>query len=404
MMLHRVGDRRAIAATGAVVVLMFFSATDTTPQQPTLAGNPTSGERLFAERGCVRCHAIWGIGGDLGPDLGEVGLGRSLMQLAGMFWNHTPRMIETVQSHGFRWSTFTESELADVISYIYYVKLFDEPGDAALGARWMREKRCSECHEVGGEGGQVGPALDMFAQYVASIPLAEELWNHGRVMREAQADSGVPVPRFSGSEIADIQEYIRRASRLRGRNVVLLPPPDPARGERLFQAKSCSACHGASGRGTPFGPDLRTAIQQLRVSEITGELWNHSARMTEVMEERGITYPLFARGELTDVVAYLYYLRFGETEGDRRAGEILFAEKGCGDCHTGDQPIGPDLARSEVVGTQMGVATAMWNHAPSMYQGVQRAGIPWPLFRGNEMRDLAAYLQELRSHRSPEPR
>jgi len=406
-MLDGPGGRRALNAIVAVMVLGFLGVPGAAGQvSSTLAGNPMSGERLFAERGCTRCHAIWGVGGVLGPDLGEVGLGRSLMQLAGMFWNHTPRMIETVRSHGFEWSTFTESDLADVISYIYYVKLYDEPGDPTLGARWMKEKRCSECHSLGGAGGQVGPALDGYAQYVAPIPLAEGMWNHGRDMRAMQASRLVPVPRFYGNEIADIQEYIRRASRLRGRTIVLLPPPDPARGERLFRSKGCASCHGASGRGTSFGPDLRMAIQQLRVSEITGELWNHSARMTEAMEERGIAYPVFERGELTDVVAYLYYLRFGETEGDARAGKAIFTIKGCSGCHdaTSGSTVGPDLSRSEVVGTQMGVTTAMWNHAPSMYEAVRQAGIPWPLFQGNEMRDLAAYLQELRSRHALEGR
>jgi hypothetical protein len=43
----------------------------------------------------------------------------------------------------------------------------------------------------------------------------------------------------------------------------------------------------------------------------------------------------------------------------------------------------------------MSLATAMWNHAPSMYARVQQAGVPWPLFQGSEMRDLAEYLRSL---------
>ncbi len=61
----------------------------------TIPGNPINGRRIFVEGRCVRCHAIWGNGGTLGPDFASVGGGRSLQQLAGMFWNHTPRMIET---------------------------------------------------------------------------------------------------------------------------------------------------------------------------------------------------------------------------------------------------------------------------------------------------------------------
>ncbi len=102
-------------------------------------GDPVAGRRIFVERDCDRCHAIWGNGGTLGPDFALVGAGRSLQQLAGMFWNHTPRMIQTVEVKGFQWPTFSEEELADIISYIYYVKLFDEPGDPVLGERWFRD-------------------------------------------------------------------------------------------------------------------------------------------------------------------------------------------------------------------------------------------------------------------------
>ena len=40
-------------------------------------GNPAEGRRLFEERGCVRCHSIWGNGGVLGPDFAVVGAGRN---------------------------------------------------------------------------------------------------------------------------------------------------------------------------------------------------------------------------------------------------------------------------------------------------------------------------------------
>jgi len=393
--------RRHVHARLLLPLLALLPVASATGQDVSTSrfGDPVAGERLFSERGCVRCHSIWGNGGGIGPDLAQVGLGRSLLQLAGMFWNHTPRMIETVQSRGYDWSTFTEADLADVLSYVYYVKLFDQPGDAGRGARSFTEKRCAACHSVGGEGGRIGPALDGYAVYLAPIPLAAGMWNHGRTMRAQQSAMGVPMPRFYGDEMSDIQAYVR-AHALRGvRQVVLLPPPDPDRGRRLFQQKHCTTCHGPTGRGTAHGPDLRTAIQQLRASEIAGELWNHSAVMSDSLRERGVAFPEFTGGELADVIAYLYYLRFDETAGNVAAGKALFSEKGCVRCHAvdGTPSIGPNLVESEAVGTPMGLATAMWNHAPSMYQRTREAGISWPLFQGDEMRDVAAYLRTIGS-------
>jgi mono/diheme cytochrome c family protein len=237
-------------------------------------GNPIDGRRIFVARSCDRCHAIWGNGGTLGPDFALVGAGRSLQQLAGMFWNHTPQMINSVEVRGFQWPTFTEEELADIISYIYYVKLFDEPGDPLLGERWFRDMRCIECHRIGGEGGRTAEPLDGYASYIAPLTLATGMWNHGSAM-QAQQTALRAIPAFKGREMADIQAYIREASSLRGRDITYLQPPDPNTGRSLFLTKGCSRCHGPNGGGTQLGPDLRSATQQLRVSEIAGTLWNH---------------------------------------------------------------------------------------------------------------------------------
>ncbi len=153
-------ETRRLARLVGLLVLLAWAPKLLAQSPLPVPGDPAAGRRLFQERGCLRCHSIWGNGGTLGPDFAIIGAGRSMQQLAGLFWNHTPRMIETVRRRGFQWPTFTEQELANVISYVYYVKLFDEVGDPELGERWFREKRCVQCHSVGGTGGRVGPALD----------------------------------------------------------------------------------------------------------------------------------------------------------------------------------------------------------------------------------------------------
>ncbi|MDP3775212.1 MAG: c-type cytochrome [Gemmatimonadales bacterium] len=368
-----------------------------TAPSPGGAGDPSAGRRLFHDRGCVRCHSIWGNGGTLGPDFATVGAGRSMQQLAGLFWNHTPRMMETVRRSGFEWSRLTEQELVDVISYIYYVKLFDEPGDPGLGERWFRDKRCVDCHRVGGAGGRVGPPLDRYARYVAPIVLAEGMWNHGPAMQATQHSRGVPTPTFVGREMADIQAYIRRASSEAPRRAVFLQPPHPERGRQLFGSKGCVRCHGGSGRGTADGPDLRAATLRMRVSEIAGVLWNHSFQMSERMRERGFAFPRFSGTEMADVIAFLYYLRFDETRGDSAAGERVFRSKGCAGCHRPDTGavLGPDLSQSEAATAPMRLAAAMWNHAPAMYAVMRTRTLEWPRFEGDEMRDLSVFLRGL---------
>jgi mono/diheme cytochrome c family protein len=230
--------------------------------------------------------------------------------------------------------------------------------------------------------------------------LATGMWNHGSAMQAQQATLR-GVPSFMGREMADIQAYIREVSSLQGRDVMFLQPPDPNTGRGLFLAKGCSSCHGPSGGGTRFGPDLRSATQLLRVSEIAGTLWNHSSQMAAAMRARGITFPRFEGKEMADVIAFLYYLRFYDTGGDARAGEAVFAQKGCASCHAvdGGDSIGPDLSQSDVILAPIRLATAMWNHAPAMYTVIQLEQVDWPRFEEAEMRDLAVYLRDLAASR-----
>jgi len=390
-----------VGGSFALLLILFtgqaFAQTEAT--EKVLPGNPLDGRRLFVEHGCYRCHAVWGNGGTLGPDFATAGAGHSLAELAGTFWNHTPSVIEANHERGLEWPVFTETELANVISYIYYVKLFDEPGDPELGEQWFVGKQCVRCHSVGDDSpGPDRVPLNEFDRYLSPVMLAEEMWNHGSRMRTRQAEMEIPTPSITGREIADLQAFIRQSSTAREREIELLAPPDPNAGRRSFTSKGCVRCHGSDGRGSRFAPDLQEVLQTLTVSEIAGELWNHSAKMTSTMRQRGIQIPRFDGSEMADVIAFLYYLRFFETSGDASRGEQIFDSKGCSSCHAhaGRYPssAGPDLGQSTSIGTLLGLATAMWNHAPAM-QNLSGEDVEWPRFQGDEMSDLAAYLRSI---------
>jgi len=396
------GKGRGPAALGgfSAFLLILFAATTAAPARAQdaseILGNPVNGRVLFLGKGCVRCHAIWGNGGTVGPDVAAVGSHHSMLELAGLFWNHTPQMIENARRIAFDWPTLEESELADIISYFYYIKLFDEPGDPVSGERSFREKRCAECHRLGGNGGQAGPALDGYARYVAPIMLASGMWNHGGRMQAAHQAQGIAPPSFLGHEIADIQAYIRQESSYRNRRLELLSLPDPRRGARLFESKGCAQCHGAGGRGSTFAPDLRVAVVGLSVSDITGDLISHSLQMLGAMRTRGVPFPTFTGDEMADVIAYVYFLRFYDAPGSAVLGEQVFLRKGCTACHTldGQSAIGPEL-RTAVGTTPLSLVAAMWNHAPGMFDKTQSENATWPRFDRGEMRHLYAYLRQL---------
>ncbi|HEU5251268.1 MAG TPA: c-type cytochrome [Thermoanaerobaculia bacterium] len=85
-------------------------------------------------------------------------------------------------------------------------------------------------------------------------------------------------------------------------------------------------------------------------------------------------------------------------EGSPRTGEKLFEAKGCSSCHTGAEAApGPNLSVEKAARSGPDhLVTAMWNHAPKMWDRMHEAGVVPPAFTQQEMADLLAYLYTLR--------
>src|SRR4029450_12919856 len=62
--------------------------------------DPASGARVFESAGCVKCHAVAGSGGKVGPDLSHTARAHSFYDLAAAMWNHLPRMTARMQQMG----------------------------------------------------------------------------------------------------------------------------------------------------------------------------------------------------------------------------------------------------------------------------------------------------------------
>jgi mono/diheme cytochrome c family protein len=359
-----------------------------------LEGNPFRGRELLSEKLCTQCHAVWGHGGAVGPEMTSAVAGKSWMDLVGDFWNHTPRMIEAVTDRGYSWPTLDRGEMADLLSYLYYMRLFDEPGDATRGALVYSRSACGNCHGLGEEAGPRAVSLDRFAAYPSPLMLAQAMWNAGPAMRRDQIALGVEIPKFQQTEMADIQAHIRRNGKRSGRAVELLAVPDPKKGAEVFAAKGCGVCHQKRGGE---GPDLHAMAPGRTVAEISGILWNHGYAMSHRMAARGIPFPRFQGSEMADLIAYLYFLTFTVEEGDRTRGQALFEQSRCADCHQAKGGKAVELASSKAAEDAVALATAMWNHAPEMHRLMGEQAVAWPTMERGEMRNLAAYLRSIAS-------
>ncbi len=384
----RVGAKRA----ATILLLLGLAAGAGAGGKAALEGDPFRGREIFDEKGCSRCHSVWGHGGTLGPDITVAVIGKTWYELVGDFWNHTPRMIDEVAGRGYAWPTLDSREMADILSYMYYLRLFDEPGDVRRGADTYARLQCSACHTLGGSGGQGGGPLDGFGAHPSPVPLAQAMWNAGPRMQSEQLRRGRAIPEFTGHEMADLQVYIRAEGLREGREVELQRLPNPIRGAEVFRAKKCGVCHD-SMRGP--APDLNRSAFSKTVSEITGLLWNHSYAMSSEMDSSGVPFPRFEDGELSDLIAHLYFLDFAGDEGDPKQGSVVFTAKGCADCHQGGVDGVPDLMQVLHRTDRADLAAAMWNHAPQMHSLMAEKSRYWPKFEPDEMRNLAAYLRSL---------
>ena len=360
-----------------------------------IAGNPRNGRNIFVSKGCIRCHSVWGSGGKIGPDLTRIGMGKSFFQIAGSLWAHSPKMIELMEKQRLRFPTFTATEISDVITYLYYLNYFNEPGNAEAGRVVFSQKGCINCHAVGTLGRNVGPRLDTYQEYASPLFVAQAMWNHGPQMLAKMAQLGIVRPTFEGKEMADLLAFIRGRSPAEMPNQKFTVPGDPVIGRRTFTEKRCIACHSVEGKGGKIGPDLAARDLYHSVNTIAGAMWNHGPQMWRKMEAQGVGRPALAGQDIADIIAYLYFLRYTDKAGNTGAGKLLFTQKGCVNCHTLGEgsKVGPDLSKSKAIASPLELTVSMWNQAPGMGRVAEEKGLVWPKFGGDEMRDLVEYLK-----------
>ena len=360
--------------------------------------DPLAGSRVFGTKGCVKCHAVNGVGGKVGPDLGRVPRPRSFYELGAAMWNHLPKMAERMRELGIARPQLNPRETGDLIGFLYTLDYFDPPGNVENGRRLFTEKKCIVCHQTGGTGVVVGPNLDFLRQFGSPILIAAELWNHGPAMAEAMRAKGIVRPTFKDTELRDLIAYLKAASQAHAEEPLYVLPGRADEGQRLFMDKGCILCHSVRGEGGRVGPDLAERGLNWSLTQFAAAMWNKAPAMMKEMKARTISVPRLQAREMADLVAYLYSVRYFADPADARKGRELATAKGCLGCHslggTGGK-VGPDLAKAKGLDSTVAVITALWNHGFIMAERAERRQVAWPQFRPEEMAHLVAFLQSL---------
>jgi len=361
--------------------------------------NPLKGRIVFEQKGCINCHSISGEGGKIAQDLGEEKFYGSFLELASIMWNHAPEMLRQMRELDLSFPEFTRSEMIELAAYLYYLRYLGEPGDLYRGKILVKEKGCQACHSIRNIGGKSGPAFDSLAKFISPLYMAQALWNHGPEMENKMREKNLKLPKFEKGEIVDLSAYIRAASIGSDRDKIYMSPGNPKNGKIVYMEKECLKCHSVPGNNDDIGPDLSEFARGLSVSEIAAIMWNHSSVMRELMEEQHIKWPKFKAKQMADLIAYLYFLRFEDKEGDEKKGKIIFSQKRCSHCHgenaKGDN-LAPDLSKTITLLSSIDMAQIMWNHAPAMEERISEIDLTWPEFSGTEMIDLYTFLRTIK--------
>lgn len=198
-------------AAAWILMAVLVVAVGADAEEYVLWGDARKGREVFSQKGCGTCHAIRGGGPSIGPDLGRIPARHLTMtQMAGAMWNHAPTMAQMAAEKGITWKPFRESEMRDLIAFLYAVSLLDEPGDPRRGARLFVEKGCATCHSVTGEGWKIGPGLKQWKRYGSPILWAELMWSHAVGMEGKVREFGLRWPKFAGNEMVDLIAFIQR--------------------------------------------------------------------------------------------------------------------------------------------------------------------------------------------------
>jgi mono/diheme cytochrome c family protein len=347
---------------------------------------------VFAGKGCARCHRVRGLGdGATGPDLARLESGTGFFEIAAAMWNHLPRMRAATRGQDTDWPRVTPQELSNLIAFLFTAQSHHVAGDPVTGARLFAARGCAQCHAA--------PTLAELGRAISPMGWAAAMWNHASQMGEAMRAAGMAGSTLSGTDLPDLVAYLQAARRgSRGEAPIVVGVAE--RGKLRFADKGCARCHAVGETGSGPGPSLRPRASRVTVTGLAGRMWNHGHAIRRDVTTSGIPVPRLTEHEMADIVAHLHAsFYFDGAEGDGRRGRRLVQAKclGCHSVYNAGKAAASDLARANVVSSQVGQLAAMWNHGRHMDNQARRQDTALLTLSAQELSDITRYLAGLGS-------
>jgi len=390
--------RESLLLRGGILSFLLIIYSTVTFAQPPLPQDPSKGARLFVIKGCVKCHALKGEGGKVGPDLGKIDLGDTQLDLAGKLWNHIPSMTRGMERAKILKPNLTGEEITEISAYLYFLKFFDEPGNPTRGRYLFNEKGCNNCHPLTGKGKEGEPGLDQFPQNISPVFLSQSIWNHGPVMIAQMVKIGMKWPVFEGIEMMDLLEYIKMNAK-GPKETAFITPGNPKEGKQVFISKGCIKCHAIRGEGGKVADDLGKKAKTFykSLTQIASIMWNKGPTVFAKMAQTETGIPKFIPKEIADLMAYLYFLHFIDEPGNPTNGKRIFSELGCSKCHGEEGKRGilmhVDLSKYQKTLNSIEIVAGIWNHSAEIDKAMRDRNLPWPRLKKGEMADLLDFIR-----------
>ncbi len=266
-------------------------------------GDPNTGNILFEEKGCIKCHSVANKGGSFGPQLDSLEKYISPLYLAQALWNHGPQMDNKMSKIGLQRPRFEKGEIADLQAFIRSAshaakktRVYQSPGNPQKGKQVYQAKSCSECHAINGVGNDLGPDLGEKTWDYSVYDIAGILWNHSSEMSSTMAKNNITRPKFKGAEMADLIAYLYFLG-------FTDKPGDPIIGKRTFQDRGCINCHTIKPDGKVSRINRKTGLgSSVTMAQI---MWNHAPVMEKKAAEKVLAWPNLSGEDMINIYAFL---------------------------------------------------------------------------------------------------
>lgn len=225
-MLSKSQARLLFTLSTAVFALIFFGLSyDSMQKVPaqTKTENMTDavirGHEIWTKNNCMGCHTLLGEGAYYAPELTKVyeRRGAAWMKL----FLKDPQAMFPGERKMVQYN-FNDAEISDLIAYFQWIGQIDLNGfpskptiktsmsapanasDIAASAPSKFKEVCIACHSLGGNGGNVGPALD----HVGSKFDAAYLTKWIADPQSVKPDTKMPQLGLSGQEQSEVVQFL----------------------------------------------------------------------------------------------------------------------------------------------------------------------------------------------------